>query len=90
VTRAHMALGAEPGVRDLEEPVIDGSVGLMANGAIFKRRWMGPEKRPAPLGVAGVTVFVDAGLLELRRIRRAVWIMTVRADKLSFSKWHMG
>ena len=76
----HVTLSTEPGVRDLEQPVIDSSVGLVANRTIFKRRWMGPEKRPAPLGVAGVTVFVDAGLLELGRVRCAVRIVAVRAD----------
>jgi len=85
-----VALGAEPGVRDLEQPVIDGSVGLMAIGATFKRRRMRPEKRPSPLGMAGVTVFIDAGLLELRRIGGAMRIMAIRADELSFSERHMG
>jgi hypothetical protein len=86
----HVALGAEPGVRDLEQPVIDGSVGFMAIGATFKRRRMRPEKRPSPLGMAGVTVFIDAGLLELRRIGGAMRIMAIRADELSFSERHMG
>jgi len=61
----HVALGAEPGIGDLEQPVVDGSVGLMTVGAALKRRWMRPEEWSAPLGVAGVTVFIDAGLLEL-------------------------
>ena len=89
VTRADVALGAEPGVCDLKKPVIDGSVGLMAVGATFKRRRMWPEKRPSPFGMAGVTVFIDAGLLELRRIGRPVRIMAVRTDELSFSQRHM-
>ena len=86
----HMALGAEPGVRDFEQPVIDGSVGLMAVGATFKRRGMRPEKRSAPFGMTGVTVFVDAGLLELRRIWRAVRVMTVGTGELSFPERHVG
>ena len=90
VTRAHMALGAEPGVCDLEQPVIDGSVGLVAVGAIFKCRRMWPEKRPAPLGMTGVTVFIDAGLFELGRIGGAMRIMAIGADELSFSERHMG
>ena len=90
VLHRHVALGAEPGVGNLEKPVIDGSVGLMAVGAIFKRRRMRPEKRPSPLGVTGVTVFVDTGLLELGRIGGAVRIMAIRADELSFSERHMG
>jgi hypothetical protein len=86
----HVTLSTEPGVRDLEQPVIDSSMRLVANRTIFKRRWMGPEKRPAPLGVTGVTVFIDAGLLELGRVRRAVGIMAVRTDELSFPERHMG
>jgi len=76
----HVTLSTEPGVRDLEQPVIDSSMRLVANRTIFKRRCVGPEKRPAPFGVAGVTVFIDAGLLELRRVRCAVGIVAVRAD----------
>src|SRR5262250_2972895 len=86
----HVTLSTEPGVRDLEQPVIDSSMRLVANRTIFKRRWMRPEKRPAPFGVAGVTVFVDAVLFELRRIRSAVRVMAVRASELSFPNWHMG
>jgi len=51
---------------------------------------MGPEKRAAPLGVAGIAVFVDAGLLELGRVWRAVGIMAARANELSFPQRHMG
>ena len=85
----HVALGAKPGVGDLEQPVINGAVGFMAVGAIFKRRRMRPEERSASLGVAGITVFVDAGLFELGRIRRAVRIMAVGASELSFSHRHV-
>jgi hypothetical protein len=90
VTCNIMARGADPWVRDLEKPVIDGSVRLMAIGTIFKRRRMWPEKRPSPFGMAGVTVFIDAGLLELGRIGRPMRIMAVRTDELSFSERHMG
>jgi hypothetical protein len=74
-----MARGTEPRVCDFEKPVIDGSVGLVAVATVLKRRRMFPQKRPAPLGMAGVTVFVDAGLSELRRIGGAVRIVAVRA-----------
>lgn len=80
VTCCVMARGAKPGVGDLEKPVIDGSVRLMAVATVLKRRRMLPQKRPAPLGVAGVTVLIDAGLLELRRIGSAVRIMAVRTS----------
>ena len=75
-----MARGAEPRVRDFEKPVIDGSVRLVTVGAVLKRRRMFPQERPAPLGMAGVTVFIDAGLLELGRIGGAVRIVAVGAS----------
>jgi hypothetical protein len=84
-----MARGAEPGVCDFEKPVINSSVRLMAVATVFKRRRMFPQKRSAPLGVAGVTVFIDAGLLELRRIGGAVRIMAVRTGYLALSHRHM-
>ena len=61
----------------------------MAIATVFKRRRMLPQKRPAPLGVAGVTVFIDAGLLELGRIGGAVRIVAIRASELAFSHGHM-
>ena len=82
VTRCVMARSAKPRVCDFEKPIIDGSVRLMAIATVFKRRRMFPQKQPAPLGVAGVTVFIDAGLLELRRIGGAVRIMAVRTGYL--------
>jgi hypothetical protein len=78
VLRRIMARGAKPRVRDFEKPIIDGSVGLMTVATVLKRRRMLPQKRPAPLGMAGVTVFIDAGLSELRRIGGAVRIVAVR------------
>ena len=73
-----MARGAEPRVCDFEKPIIDGSVRLVTVATVLKRRRMLPQKRPAPLGMAGVTVFIDAGLLELRGIGGAVRIVAVR------------
>ena len=73
-----MAGSAEPGVCDLEQPVIDGSVRLVTVATVLKRRRMLPEERPSSLGVASVTVFIDAGLLELRGIGGAVRIVAVR------------
>ena len=90
VTRCVVALSAEPRICDLEKPVIDGSVRLMAVAAILKRRRMFPQKRPAPLGVTGVTVFIDAGLFELGRIGGAVRIVAIGAGELAFSQGHMG
>src|SRR5262245_30706384 len=84
-----MARSAEPWVGDFEQPVIDGSVGLMAIATVCKYRRMCPQKRPAPLGVAGITVLIDARLFELGRIGSAVRIMAARTDELSFSHRHM-
>ena len=84
-----MARGAEPRVRDFEKPIIDGSVRLVTVATILKRRRMLPQKRPAPLGMAGVTVFVYAGLSELRRIGGAVRIVAVRTSQLAFSQRHV-
>ena len=80
VTRCVVARGADPRVCDLEKPVIDGSVGLMAIATVFKRRRMFPQERPAALSMAGVTVFIDAGLFELGRIGGAVRIVAVRTS----------
>lgn len=89
VTRRIVARGAEPRVRDLEKPVIDGSVRLVAVGTVLKHRRMLPQKWPAPFGMAGVTVFIHAGLLELRRIGGAVRIVAVGTGKLAFSQRHV-
>ena len=77
VTCCVMARGAEPRVCDFEKPIIDGSVGLMTVATVLKRRRMFPQKRPAPLSMAGVTVFIDARLFELGRIGGAVRIVAV-------------
>src|SRR5262245_16147438 len=89
VTRCVMTRSAEPRVRDFEEPIIDGSVGLMAIATVFKYRRMCPQKWPSPLGVTGVTVLIDAGLFELGRIGGAVRIVAARTNELSFSHRHM-
>jgi hypothetical protein len=60
VTGCVMARGAEPRIGHFEKPVIDGSVRLMAITTVLKCRRMFPQKRPAPLSMAGVTVFIDA------------------------------
>ena len=90
VTRTQVALGAKPRVGNLQQPVVDGSVRLVAIGAIFKRRRMRPKKRAAPLGMARVAVFIDTGLFELCLIRRPVRIVATGADELSLSQGHMG
>ena len=61
----HVALGAQPRVGDFQQPIVNGAVRLMAVCAIFERGRMLIEERPSSFGMAGVAVFVDAGLLEL-------------------------
>lgn len=90
VTRDHMALGAHSRIGNFQQPVVDRAVGLMAVSTIVERRGMLIEKRPAPLGMAGITVLVDAGLFELRRIWRAMGVMATGTGELSFAHRHVG
>jgi len=89
VTRCVMARSTEPRICDFEKPVIDGSVRLVTVATVLKRRRMFPQKRPAPFGVTGVTVFIDAGLLELGRVGGAMRIVAIRTGELAFSQGHM-
>jgi hypothetical protein len=85
-----VTLSAQPGIGNSEQAIVNRAVRLMASGAILQDRRVFPKKRSTPLGVTGVTVFIDSRLNELRWIRRSVRIMTVRTGDLSFSKRHMG
>ena len=89
MARMDMTLSAKSRIGDFEQPVIDRAVRLMAGSAILHRRRMLPKKRPAPLGVAHVTGFINAWLYELRRIRRAVRVVAVRTGHLSFPERHV-
>ena len=83
--RGQMALGAQPGDANFEKPVIIGAVRVMAVGTVFQHRGMLPHKRATSLGMAGITVLVDACLFELCRVRRAVRVVAVGAGDLAFS-----
>jgi len=87
--RVHVTLSAKPWVRNFEQPVVYRPVRLMAIGAIFYDRRMLPKKRPAPLGVAHVTGFINACLYELGRIRSSVRVVAVRTGHLSFLERHV-
>ena len=52
---------------------------------LLKRLEDESRERPASLSMAGVTVFIDAGLLELERIGRAVRIVAVSTSQLAFA-----
>ena len=62
----------------------------MAIGTVLKHWRVFPEKGPAPFGMTGVTVFIHAGLFELRRIGRAMWVMAIRTSKFSLPERHVG
>ena len=81
---ARMTLVAEPRHAHLQQVVVDGPVGFMTIGTIFANRRMLMKKRPSSLRMAGITIFVDALLYELRRIGCSVGIVAVRARQLSF------
>jgi len=89
VTRVKMARAADPRIAHFEQPVIDRAVRLVAVGAVFKYRRMLPKKRSAPLGMTGVTVLVNAGLLQLGWIGAAMRVVAIRADDLSFFHRHV-
>jgi hypothetical protein len=90
VKRVHVTLRAQPWIGHLQQSIVDRPMRIMAVGAVFKRRWMRPEKWTPSLGVAGVTIFIDARLFELCRIRRAVRVMAAGTCHLAFAQWHMG
>jgi hypothetical protein len=60
-----MALGAESRIGDLEEPVVNRTVRLMAVGTTLKDWRMLMKEGPSSLRMAGITVLVHAGLFEL-------------------------
>ncbi len=87
--RMDMTLGANPWVGYFQQSVVDRAMRVMAIGTVLKHRRMLPEKRSAPLGMAAITIFIDAGLLELGRIGCAVGVVAVRTGNLSFPQGHV-
>ena len=63
--RINVTIVAKPRLTHFEQPVIDGTVGLVAVDTILEDRRMLKEKRSAPFRMAGVTVLVHAGCFEL-------------------------
>jgi hypothetical protein len=63
--RAIVTLVAQPRHPYLEQPLVNGTVGIMAVSTIIEDRRMLKEKRSSSLRMTGVTVFVHAGLYEL-------------------------
>jgi len=89
MSRVHVTLSAKSWVSNFEQPVVYRAVRLMAIGAIFYDRRVLPKKRPAPLGVAQITGFINACLYELRRIGSSVRVVAVRTGHLSFPERHV-
>ena len=87
--RRDMALGANPRIGNLEEPVVHRAMRFMTVSTVLHDRRVLPQKWPAPFRVTGVTIFVNAALFQLGRIRAAMGIVTIGAGHLSFSHWHM-
>jgi len=85
-----VTLGAEPRQAHFEQAVVDGTVGFMAIGTIVRSRGMLMKEGTSPFRMAGITVLIDARLLELRRIWRAVRIVAIRTGNLSFLHGHVG
>lgn len=87
--RMCVTLGAKPWICDFEKPVIDRAMRLVTIGAILDNGRVLPEERTASLRMTCVTIFIDAGLFELGRIRSPVGIVAVGACHLSFPKRHV-
>jgi hypothetical protein len=87
--RGHVTSSAESRVGNLEQPIIHGPVRFMAVGTIFHCGWMLPKEGTASFGVARVTVFIDAVLLQLSWARASVRIVTVSAGHFSLADGHV-
>ncbi len=74
----------------LEQPVVCRTVRLVTAGTVFHDWCVLPEERTSSFRVTAVAVLIDARLDELRRIRRAVRVVTARAGNLPFSNRHVG
>ena len=86
---SNMTSRAEPGIADLQKPVVYRPVRFMTVGAIFQRRRMFPEKRSAPFRMTGIAIFIDTSSFELRWIGASVRVMAVRTYHLSFPERHV-
>ena len=62
---------------------------VMTIGAVFNHWRMLPEKWSASFGMAAITIFIDAGLLELGGIGRAMGVVAVRTGNLPFPQRHV-
>ena len=86
----HMTLVAQPRHAHLKQVVIDRTVGLVTIGTIVNNRRMLKKKWSTPLCMAGVTVFVNAVLLELRWVGASMRVMAIGTRDLAFPQRHVG
>ena len=86
---AVVALFTESRHPRLEQALVNGAVRIMAVGTIIEDRRMFKEEGTASFRVTGVTVFVYAGLFELRGIGRAVRVMAIGAGNFPFPQRHV-
>jgi len=85
-----VTLVTEPGHAYFEEKVIDRAMRFVTIGTIIDNRRMLKKKWSTPLCMAGVTVFVNAVLLELRWVGASMRVMAVAAGNLPFPQRHVG
>jgi len=89
MARMDMTLSTKPRVGDFQQTIVDGTMRLVAVITPFQNRRMLPQKRTAALRVAGVAIFIDTRLHELRWVGTTVRIVTIGADHLPLSHRHM-
>ena len=85
-----MTRRANPRIGDFQKPVIYRTMRLVTVVATLHCRRVFPKERTASFRMTGVAIFIDAGLLELRRVGAAMRVVAVGTDDLPFSHRHMG
>ena len=84
-----MTRRANPRVRDFQQPVIYRTMRLVTVATTLHHRRVFPKERTASFRMTGVAIFIDAGLLELRRVGAAMRVVAVGTDDLPFSHRHV-
>ena len=84
-----VTLSTESWISHFEQSIVHCAVRFVAIGTIFHHGWMFPQKRAASFRVAGITIFINAVLLQLSRARASVRIVAVGAGYLSLPHGHV-
>src|SRR6185312_9829934 len=82
-----MALLAQPRSAGLQQRGIVGAVRRVAVGTVFLHRLVAPQERPAPLGMAGITGFVDRVFCHEHGAYGAMWVVAVGARHFAGREW---